>query len=426
MRKRISLSTSLALIFISIALSVSLTMIFAMKKFSATVNEVSKRQAMYDYLTEVDKSVRQNYSGTIDEVVLQEDLATAYMKAIGDPYADYLTTDEYADYKTQNSGSKDGYGITLAQVGLNNKITVVSVDEGSPAAIAGIKIGDELISIDEKEYSNTSIDLYTANSILKDTSKTLITLSREGKKQSYNLSSALYSIVSVETKEIDSMGYIRIKEFNEQTAEQFYKAIDKLIDKHVIAFIFDLRDNQGGSLDIAAEMTGYLVPKGTFANNTSSDGTVTPITSTSPYEMGLPAVVLVNGKTAGEAELFAGALQECTTAKVLGEKTAGRSKVQGYYPISSDNAAIKLSVSELSLAKRGSWELIGIIPDQEVKAETGYVNVDMLDEKTDVQLNEATAYLQKLLTNPETVMTTTTSKATTTKKTKTTTTTESD
>lgn len=396
MKKRVSLSTTLALIFISIALSVSLTMVFAMEKFSTTVNEVSKRQAMYDYLTEVDKTVRQNYNGTIDEVTLQEDVVTAYMKAIGDSYADYLTADEYADYLKESSGSKEGYGISLAQVGNAGMITVVNVDKGSPADSAGLKIGDVLSAIEGETISHTSKDLLSAREYLNDTVKILLTVERDGKKQSYNLSSASYTIKSVDSKWINNIAYIRISGFNELTAEQFYSALDKMSAKNPEGYIFDLRDNAGGSIDIASEMAGYLLPIGTFANSTASDGTVTPITSTSAYELNTPAVVLVNENTSGEAELFAGALQEFYKAKIFGVKTAGRACVQEYYALSTDNAAIKLSTAELSLVKTGSWELIGIVPDTVVEPNEGYVNANMLSEKQDVQLQKTLAYFKSL------------------------------
>ncbi|MBP5303974.1 MAG: PDZ domain-containing protein [Clostridia bacterium] len=423
MKKRVSLSTTLALIFISIALSVSLTMVFAMKTFSSTVNEVSKRQAMYDYLTEVDKSVRQNYKGSIDEVILQEDLATAYMKAIGDAYADYLTADEYADHLREVSGSKDGYGIELAQVGKDSQITVVSVDVDSPAANAGVKVGDVLVSIEGTVINHTAKDLLTAREILNDSTKALVKVSRNKTEQAFNLSSAVYTIKSVDSRMIDNIAYIRITQFNEQTAEQFYAALDKLTAKNVEGFIFDLRDNRGGSLEAASEMTGYLLPTGTFANSIASDGTATPITSTSAYVLRQNAIVLVNENTEGEAELFAGALQECSVARVVGSKTFGRSRIQNYYALSSDNAAIKLSVAELSLTKAGSWEGEGITPDVLEKTPEGYVNVNMLSEKQDTQLQVALQEVNK--PGADVTQITTTTKATT-KKTTTTTTAESE
>lgn len=421
MKKRVSLSTTLALIFISIALSVSLTMVFAMQRFSSTVNEVSKRQAMYDYLTEVDKAVRQNYTGDIDEMTLREDLATAYMKAIGDTYADYITTDEYADYLNEKNGLRDGYGIELAQVGSSGTITIISVDEGSPAKTAGVKVGDVLVSIDGNAIAHTAKDLLNAKEILADTTKTIVTVDRKGKNESFSLSSAVYTIKSIESKMIKKNGYLRIRQFNEVTAEQFYVALDKLIADGAEGIIFDLRDNPGGSVDVASEMTGYLVPTGTFANSTASDGTVTPITAVSAYELHIPSVVLVNKNTSGEAELFAGALQECKIAKVYGTTTAGKSRIQEYFAISSDNAAIKISTAELSLAKAGSWELVGIVPDQVVDAPSSYVNVDSLSQKEDTQLNSALDYLSQQnasitndTTNPKTTATTKAKETTTT------------
>ena len=112
MNRKIPLGLSLALLLIVACLSVTLTMVFAMDRFSSTVNEVTKRQAQFDYLAEIDKAVRQNYRGTINESKLREAVASVYMQNIGDRYADYLTADEYAALQRARAGKGEGFGIT--------------------------------------------------------------------------------------------------------------------------------------------------------------------------------------------------------------------------------------------------------------------------------------------------------------------------
>ena len=152
------------------------------------------------------------------------------------------------------------------------------------------------------------------------------------------------------------------------------------------------------------------MPRGNFANATASDGTVTALSAVSAYEMKLPTVTLVNGATAGEAELFAGVLQEFGLTTVVGDQTAGRAMVQEYFPLPSDNAAVKLSVSELSLLKAGSWEGKGITPDRKVALSKVSEYLDLIDDADDVQLQAAMLLLTD--SSEETEMAETTSTTT--------------
>ncbi len=389
MKKRIPVATVLALIFMAIALSVSATMIFAMNRFSHTVSNVSARQALFDYLTNVDKMVRQNYAGTVDEELLKENLASAYIQSIGDKYADYLTPDEYAAVQKKTAGTMTGFGLELTLKASPDQIVVSSVAVGSPADLAGMKAGDVVLSRDSEPVDATVKGLSDIRADLDDYAKILLTIEREKKQQSFELVSGTYAVISVTGKMIDNIGYIRISDFNDTTPGQFSAMLEQHIAAGAESMVFDLRQNAGGSLAAATETVGYLMPRGSFANVTASNGTVTALTATSAYELELPTVTLVNGQTSGEAELFAGVLQEFSLTTVVGDQTAGRSLVQEYFPLSADNAAVKLSVSELSLIKGGSWEEKGIVPDRKVSLEKTGEYLDLIDDAEDAQLQTA-------------------------------------
>lgn len=389
MKKRIPIATVLALVFMAIALSVSATMIFAMNRFSTTVSDVSARQALFDYLTNVDKSVRQNYAGTVDEELLKENLASAYIQSIGDKYADYLTPDEYAAVQKKTAGTVSGFGLEMTLQSSPDTIVVSSVAVGSPADLAGMKAGDVVLSRDGEPVDVTVKGLADLRADLDDYAKILLTVEREGKQQSFELVSGTYAVISVTGKMIGNVGYIRISDFNDTTAGQFSAMLEQHLAAGAESFIFDLRQNGGGSLAAATEIVGYLMPRGSFANVTGSDGTVTALTATSAYEMELPSVTLVNGQTAGEAELFAGVLQEFSLTTLVGDQTAGRALVQEYFPLSSDNAAVKLSVSELSLIKGGSWEGKGLTPDRKVSLEKTDEYLDLIEDAEDAPLQTA-------------------------------------
>lgn len=393
MKKRIPIATTLALVLMAIALSVSATMVFAMNRFSSTISNVNARQALFDYLDNVDKAVRDKYAGTVDEELLKEKLASTYVQSIGDQYADYLTPDEYAQVQQRITGTVTGFGLELTFKTETNTIVVSSVAVGSPADQAGMKPGDVLCAVDGKEIPGSLSGLTEANADLADYAKILLTVNRDEKQQSFELVSGTYPIVSVTGKMIGNVGYVRVSDFNNTTAAQFSEMVEKHVSAGAQSLIFDLRQNNGGVLTAATDTIGYLMPHGIFANSTASDGTTTPLSSMSEYTLQIPSVTLINASTAGEAELFAGVLQEFSMTTVVGETSAGRAFVQEYFPLSSDNAAVKLSVAELSLLKAGSWEGKGILPDRLVETGSKAEYLDLMDDAEDVQLQAALALL---------------------------------
>ena len=419
MKKRIPIATTLALVLMAIALSVSATMIFAMNRFSSTISNVNARQALFDYLDNVDKVVRDKYAGTVDEELLKEKLASTYMQSIGDNYADYLTPDEYAQVQQRISGTVSGFGLELALQADVQKIVVSSVAVGSPADQAGMKPGDELGAVDGKAIPGTLAGLEEVTSDLEDYAKILLTVTRDGKQQSFELARGEYELISVTGKMIGNVGYIRISDFNNTTAVQFSAMVEQHISAGAQSLIFDLRQNAGGVLTAATDSIAYLMPHGVFANSTSSDGTVTPLSSMSEHTLQLPTVTLVNGGTAGEAELFAGVLQEFGMTTVVGEKTAGRAFVQEYYALSSDNAAVKLSVAELSLLKGGSWDGKGILPDNLLEARGSSEYLDLMSDEDDAQLQAALSILNSAKVSTATEPTATATATTTATGTKT-------
>lgn len=114
MNKKVPLGATLALIIITIALTVSVTMVIAMRQFNSTMSDVGQRQVMFEYITDIDKTVRQHYAGTIDEEKLRAALTKGYVEGIGDPYAAYFTAAEYQKENDRMAGTHSGLGLELA------------------------------------------------------------------------------------------------------------------------------------------------------------------------------------------------------------------------------------------------------------------------------------------------------------------------
>ena len=390
MNKKISLGVAITLVIISMALTLSITMVVAMRHFSFMVNDVGQKKEMYTYIDEIDKKVRNNY--TINEEQLRAALAQGYIDGLNDPYAAYLTTAEYQQVQIRQSGSLTGFGLEIAQ-SRDNQVVVSDVFKGSPAAQSGVQQGDILKAVDGETVNPEEVDALRAK--LSSAAKVVLSVYRDGAETAVELTSNTFTFSSVEERMIGTNGYIRIREFNSTTPEQFKTAYTSLVDQGATHFIFDLRNNEGGLLDAAKEIIAYLMPRGPYAHFTAK-GEVTTFTAEDSFEMSVGSVTLVNGNTAGEAELFAGVLQDFGKTIVVGTPTAGKDTTQQYYPLESDKSAVRLTAGSLSLVQsKKSWGGEGLIPDQLVGLTSEQEKYfDLLTDEEDPQLQTGIGCLE--------------------------------
>lgn len=361
MNKKIPLGATLALIIITMALTISVTMVVAMRYFNSNVTALAQKQSMFDNIADVDTAVRQQYAN-IDEAKLRAALAQAYISSIDDPYAAYLSHDAYTKAQAEAEGKMTGVGIDVT-LSTEGKIIATLIHKDSAAEKAGMRKGDVITAVDGTEVKKE--DFAAVKSKLENAAKVLVTVSRDGQPSSFELTASPYVLVSVEERVIgDSVGYIRIRGFHNNTTEQFKAAYSALEEAGVGSIIFDLRGNTGGTIQSAKDMLSYLLPRGKYASLTDNEGKVTELVAEDLHQMSVPSVTLVNGKTAGEAELFAGVLQEFQLTTVVGENTAGKGRIQEFFPLKVDSSAVKLTVAQLSLLQSGGLEGKGIAPHQ--------------------------------------------------------------
>ena len=303
MNRKVSLGAAITIAVLAVALAISATMMIAMRLFNSRVSDISQRQVMYNYLDEIDYAARQQY--TIDEAKLRDALAHGYLDGLDDPYAEYLTADEYQTVATELAGTHVGFGFQIVKTTEPNALVISYVEENSPAALAGLRMGDTLVSVNGTAVTG---DSYTPVKGLIATEQELeLKIRQNDIDAEVKLVSNSYTYVSVQGRIVqNSIGYIRIRSFNSGTAVQFKAKYAELERQGARSFVLDLRNNKGGSVDAAREVLGYLLPSGPYINCTTKNGTKAFSTS-DPYEMTVSAVVLVNGETTGEAELVAGA-----------------------------------------------------------------------------------------------------------------------
>lgn len=392
MNRKVSLGAAITIAVLAVALAISATMMIAMRLFNSRVSDISQRQVMYNYLDEIDYAARQQY--TIDEAKLRDALAHGYLDGLDDPYAEYLTADEYQTVATELAGTHVGFGFQIIKTTEPNALVISYVEENSPAALAGLRMGDTLVSVNGTAVTG---DSYTPVKGLIATEQELeLKIRQNDTDAEVKLVSNAYTYVSVQGRIVqNSIGYIRIRAFNSGTAVQFKTKYAELERQGARSFVLDLRNNEGGSVDAAREVLGYLLPSGPYINCTTKNG-VEAFSTSDPYEMTVSAVVLVNGGTTGEAELVAGVLQDLSKAELVGVSTAGKAVVQEYFTLPSDKAAVKLTTGVLTrLKSETSWQDTGLIPDKMVDMPYSQLQrFEMLTDTEDDQLKAACELLK--------------------------------
>ncbi len=414
-KKTFSLSALVTVVVLAVALAISVTMMIAMRHFNQQVNAVTQKQALYHHITDIDTKVRTYYSA-LDEVQLKSALAAGYVNGLNDPYAQYLTTEQYKLALAERKGQALGVGITLSGDTAGN-ILVDKVDAESAAQKVGVKVGDVLLSIDGEQVSGKTLAQLQTLMDTK-TEKMIISVKREDKTMAFEMTAYTYSLETVSDRMIgDNIGYIRITAFYDNTQNQFTAAYSALQEEGATAFIFDLRGcNSGGSRTALEGILSYLMPHGAYATYTAADGSVSNLVAHNAHESALPSVTLVNGDTLGEAEIMAGVLQEFNVSTVIGEKTVGKGKIQDFVPLREDNSALLLTVGEISLVRGGSIEGVGITPTKVVPM-TAYKakRIGIITDEEDDQLQAAlTAARSALGISVNTSATVTPTQATTT------------
>ena len=273
MRKKISISTTITLLILTMVMTVSITMRVAMRYFNQQVQSVSERQAMYTHINEVDKKVRDYYQ-VIDEEALQQGITAGYIKGLNDPYAAYFTPTDFMAEELRLSGKANNMGVELCYDAEEN-VTVCKVHADSAAAKAGVKKGDIVLAMDSVEIKGKS--LASLQNQLNTASKVLLTVKRGNNDTAFELSAYEYTVRSVESTVLDDVGYVKISAFYQNTPDQFISVVSSLTEQGVSGIVFDLRNNTGGSREVAQRVISYMMPLGMYGSLTGTNGVVTKL-----------------------------------------------------------------------------------------------------------------------------------------------------
>ncbi len=369
---------------------VSVLIFFTTSLYGNTDEKLYKK---IDLFGEVLDKIKKEYVDDVDQSEMLDSAINGALQSL-DPYSSYMGPELFKEIETDTKGEFGGLGI---EVGMEaGVIKVISPIDDTPASKAGIKAGDYIVQIDGQQVQGKS--LVEAVKMMRGPvgSKIKLTIRRKGEKKAIekNIIREIIQIKSVEAKILKkNIAYLRLKSFNSNSSRQLIKEINNFETKDKPAsYILDLRNNPGGLLTQAINVTDFFLDDGEIIS-TKGRRTIENrrfFAKKGDRVKGKPLIVLINRGSASASEIVAGALQDHKRAIVLGENTYGKGSVQSVIPL-SDGGGIRLTVSKYYLPSGKSISEVGVAPDimVEEKGEDFTLN-----SPSDNQLNYALELLK--------------------------------
>ena len=367
MNKKISVSLALTIAIIAMTVTFSVTMILARQIFDQTIPSVQEKESMYSKLSELDKYVRANYYGDIQDPTLFDMISYGYILGTGDRNATYYTAKQYTELLEVQSGNIVGVGVDVVK-DTSGYARITQVYAGSPAEELGLQVGGFITAIDGADVKNLTRENVLARLQGESGTEVVISyMSPDNETADYTVIRSKYVIPSVEYQMMeDAVGYIRIIQFDSTTLNQFSQAVNDLTGQGAVALMFDLRGNGGGVLSAAVDCIDLLVPKGDIVYAEDKNGERTLMGESDESSVDLPMVVLVDGTTASSAELFAASLREFSGAQLVGQTTYGKGTIQAEPHRMSDGSAVVVTVAKMITGAGSTFDGTGLTVDIEV------------------------------------------------------------
>lgn len=317
------------------------------------------------------------------------------LAASGDPYTTFFTPEEQKAFQEDISGVFEGIGAEMAL--RDGIITVVAPLEGMPAEAAGVRAGDRVLKINGESTENLTLDEAVDKIRGPKGTEVTLTLYSEGEEETHEVtvkrSTILVKSVRYEEKG-EGVALLRVSRFGDDTHGEFKRAVDIVQSQGAKGIILDLRNNPGGLLDEAVDLSGYFLPQGaTVVQEEDAEGNKTSLQAKGTNALGtIPVVILINQGSASAAEILAGALRENREdVRIVGETSFGKGSVQELLPVSKDTS-VKITVARWLTPKGNQINQVGISPDEKVE-----LTRDDANAKRDPQYDKALEILRGLM-----------------------------
>ena len=320
---------------------------------------------VYKYLNlfgEAFEKIKNNYVEDVTSKDLIESAIEGMLSSL-DPHSTYLNYDELNELKVQTKGEFGGLGIEVTLE--NGFVKVIAPIDETPAAKAGIKSGDLITHLDDEPVLGMTLSEAVTIMRGKVGSKIKLTINRnENETLQISITRAVIQLKAVKARIENNVGYIRVSSFNQKVDKQIIDSIKNFKDKKLIGYILDLRNNPGGLLDQAVNVTDIFLGRGEIVSTRGRNGKQGSRYNAVKTDLieGLPLIVLINQGSASASEIVAGALQDHKRAIIMGTKSFGKGSVQTIIP-SGEDVALKLTTAKYFTPSGRSIQKTGIDPD---------------------------------------------------------------
>lgn len=343
----------------------------------------------------LEKKVEDDFLYKVDKEKLRQGELKGMVASLGDPYSEYLTLEDFNALAEQTNGKFFGIGVSVSS-NEEGQILVIAPIKDTPAEKVGIKTGDLILKVNGEPVSGNDLQAAVAKIKGDKGTSVKITIYRPSTKETKDIDVKRDEIKleTVISNTIKDLGYIGITQFNDNTYDEFKKALNNLKEKNVKGLIIDLRGNPGGTVDSVEKIANELLPEGTIVSAKNRDGQVVFDYKSDKEYVNLPMAVLINGGSASASEILAGAIRDFKMGTLIGEKSFGKGIVQSVFPF-PDGSGLKITTSEYFTPSGENIHKKGIKPDIEVKLpdDTKGIGIEYLN--TDSQLKKAIEVLEK-------------------------------
>lgn len=335
--------------------------------------------------------IETRYVDGTDEGKLLDGAISGMVQSLGDPHSIYMDKDLYTKLMEHTEGAFGGIGVTMGFK--DDKVTIISVLEGTPGEKAGLLAGDEIMAVDGTSVAELQPEEVVLGIRGEVGTQVALTIHREGQEDTdYQLTRDTIHVPSVKGLKLEGtdLGYIRIASFAENTGKEFKEEFKKVKDEGARGLVIDLRQNPGGLITSCVEVAREVVPKGTIVSVVDKNGAKEEYASELEASQ-IPIVVLMDGGSASASEILAGALQDTGAGKVVGVQSYGKGSVQIVVPLMNEDG-LKLTVAKYYTPSGRSIDGTGITPDVEAAL--------VPESGVDSQLEKAKEVLKQELGEP--------------------------
>ena len=354
------------------------------------VGFAANNESIYDKIDlfgEVLDKINNEYVEEVNQSDAMDSAINGVLQSL-DPYSGYMSPETFKEMETETSGKFGGLGI---EVGMEfGVVKVITPMDGSPAAKEGVKAGDYIVKIDGIQVQGKTLN--EAVELMRGPvgSNLEITIRRKGKKKAliFKITREIIEVKSVKSKIIDNtVGYIRLTSFNENSSRQIRDKIKKFKNKKINKYVLDLRNNPGGLLSQAVKISDFFLDSGEIVSTKSRKPSENKKYFAKKGDLinGKTLLVLINYGSASASEIVAGALKEHKRAIIVGENSYGKGSVQSIIPL-KNKGAIRLTISKYYLPSGKSISGTGITPDIEIAENSDEF---IINTETDNQLEFA-------------------------------------